>query len=78
MHVLQKISEKKELNFIEPLWSGGGFKGGIQVEKQCTSTLENKAPWKGNAKETESVASNIAAYTCRKIFAIYRYLTPKV
>ena len=63
MHVLQKISEKKELNFIEPLWSGGGFKGGIQVERQCTSTLENKAPWKGNAKETESVASNIAAYT---------------
>ena len=30
---LQKISEKKELNFIEPLWSSGGFKGGIQVEK---------------------------------------------
>ena len=30
---LQKISEKKELNFIEPLWSSCGFKGGIQVEK---------------------------------------------
>ena len=26
---LQKISEKKELNFIEPLWSSGG----IQVEE---------------------------------------------
>ena len=30
---LQKISEKKELTFIEPLWSSGGCKGGIQVEK---------------------------------------------